>query len=173
MIAIRTKPHHDCPRRLQSATFMRAYAGVMARFTGRNPLAAVGDAERRGRRAAEHCVQVYSTRSGLAVRFDSAVLYRDRSVDACLSGVADMLCRHVARSVPRWLLSRCWVSSLGEVPPGRAARDGAQFGWAERSAGCDLSTQTWWDLPAQEVVMRGPHNGALPLQHAVALYGWA
>jgi hypothetical protein len=173
MIAIRTKPHHDGTRRLQSATFMRAYNGVLARFTGRNPLAAVWDAECRGRRAAEHSVQVYSARSGLAVRFDSVVLYRDRLVDACLPGVADMLCRHVARSVPRWLLSRCWVSSLGEVPPGRVARDGAQYGWAERSAGRDLSTRTWWDLPAREVVMRGPYNGALPLQHAAALHGWA
>jgi hypothetical protein len=169
MISIRTKSHHDSPRRLQNATSMLR---VLARFTARDALAPIGEAERRGRRASEHVMQVYSSRSGLVVRYDSAVLYRDRSSDACLPEVADMLCRHVARCVPRWLLSRCLFSSLGEVPPGRAARDGSQFGWAERSAGVDLSTQTWWDLPAQEVVMRGPFNGRLPMQYAMALDNW-
>jgi hypothetical protein len=172
MIAIRTVSHHDCPRQLQDAPFMRAYRRVFARFTARDALAPVWDAGRRGARTAEHCVQVYSTRWGFAVRCDSVVLYRDRSADACLPGVAGMLCRHVAKCVPRWLLSRCLFSSLGEVPPGCASRDGALFRWAGRAAGPDLSTQTWWDLPAHQVVRRWPYNGTLPIQLAIALYDW-
>jgi len=54
------------------------------------PIWAASGARAAEQRGQEHVLQVYSTRSGLVVRYDSAVLHRDRSATARQPGVPDI-----------------------------------------------------------------------------------